>query len=53
MLVAAAAAVASSTRKSLTCQPSSVFVRYSEMLLLSLPWLLVAGAEGSAVSTTL
>ena len=41
------AAAASSTRKSSTCQPGSVLVRYSEMLLLSLPWL-VAGAGGGA-----
>jgi hypothetical protein len=46
--------VASSTRKSSTCHPGSVLVRYSEMLLLSLPpLLLVAGACGAAASPAL
>lgn len=48
-----AAAAASSTRKSSTCQPGSVLVRYSEMLLLSLPWLVAGADEGGAASPAL
>ena len=47
MFVAAPAA-ASSTRKSSTCHPGSVLMRYSEMLLplsLPLPWLVAGAAD--------